>query len=237
MMVAMARWRPKGDPTRVTNWLATLRHKSGDTLRLVRVSGMGSVGVSVVATYSGTQLSDGPGTDVFAQQLIDLAQGSCDELGSRQEYRLELLREGSDVPEVQFELRCEPQDGDNFDDEDPSPQGQVRQQMTFTRQLMHMSTKAPLAAIESLTLQLGMAHERIRTLENERAAFMDTYAEALTLIAEAQAHKEPSPTLVQQVGEVTSIAPGVINLFKMFLKPTPANANAPAQTGTGIVKV
>lgn len=230
----MARWRTKGDPVRVTNWLGTLRYHEGDALRLVKVAGVGTVGVQVITVWRGSQLTDGAaGVDVFAQSILDLAQGHSDELRERAEYRVELLRKEESTPECEFTLRCEPQDGENsFDDEDPTPGGQIRQQMAFTRQILHYSQRAPIAAMEMMARQLDLAQQRIHTLENERAAMLDTYAEALTMIAEVQAAREPGPSVVEQITEVTKVAPGIISIVRSLL-PAGSTNTAPS----GIVKV
>ena len=235
----MARWTTKGDPPRVVNWLATLRYDTGDRLRIVRVAGVGSIGLEVVASWSDEMMREQiGGTDVFAQSILDLAQAHCDAQQCRQEYRLEYLRGDSETAAAVFGLRMEPSDGTAFDDEDASPAGQIRQQMAFARQMMANSQRIPLMALEALARQLDIAHQRITELEKERAAMFDTYAEALSMIAEAQAAREPAPTLTQQVGEVTKVAPGIIGLVKSLLT-TPAAAPAAASNvqTTGIVRV
>lgn len=231
----MARWTTKGDPPRVINWLATLRYKEGDRLRVVRVAGVGSIGLEVVAQWAHDTLREQVGgVDVFAQSILDLVQSHCDAQQCRQEYRLEYLRDEAETAEATFALRMEPTDGAAFDDEDASPAGQIRQQMAFARQMMANSQRIPLMALEALARQLDIAHTRITELEKERAAMFDTYAEALTMIAEAQAAQTPAPTLTQQVGEVTKVAPAVIGLVKALMPSTPA---APAAAASSIVKV
>lgn len=220
----MARWRKKGDPARVVNWLGTLRYHEGDRMRLVRVSGVGTVGAEVITQWRGAQLCDnGLGVEVFASQILDLAQSHCDELEQRAEYRVELIRAEEADPDAQFTLRCEPQDGEasTFDDEDPSPSGQIRQQMMFTRQIMLNSQRAPIAAMEMMAKQLDIAYQRITDLEKERAAMLDTYAEALTMIAEAQAAQKPEQTVVEQVTDLTKVAPGIISIVRSLMPPKP----------------
>ena len=214
----MARWTTKGEPNRVTNWLGSLRYEPGDQLRLVRVAGIGTVGAETVTSWAGKQLTAGQGVDNFAETILTIAQDHCDALESRQEYRLELVRTlATEAVEATFTLRLEPSDVSRalqYDDEDPTIGGQIKQQMAFTRQMLHFAMRAPMASMDQLARQLDIAYARIATLESERAAMLDTYAEALSLLAEVQAAKEPGETTTQKLQGVLALVPTMVQGVK-----------------------
>lgn len=213
----MPRFRTKGSSESILTWLGTLEMKPGDTLRLVRVSGLGTVGVAPIATWDEKRLTATSG-DNFADLAMRMAQGDCNGLEQRQEYRLEHVHDGQ--IDASFTVRCEPTENagllPQYDDEDPSAAGQIRQQMAFSRQMLQFSMAAPMHALESLTQQLQIAQQRIVTLENERAAMLDTYAEALQLVAEANAAQAPTETVVQKAQAMMTLVPQVVQGVKLL---------------------
>jgi len=217
----MSRFREKRDPRQVTNWLAQLQYEPGDSMTLIAFSGLGSVGAETVCRWTEKALAESVGVRDWAQNIIDIAQDHCDAAGSRMVYRLSHLRGEAGEIQASFTVKLLPADPDaTGDDEDPSAAGQIRQLMAHNRQMMQLSMRSPMLAMESMARQLDAANARVEFLENERGKTLDLYAQALQVLAEAEVAQTPKPTVVEQVERALPLMPQIMQGIRLLTSVT-----------------
>lgn len=178
------------------------------------VSGVGGMVGEQVTAWSGEQLRDTLSADEWTKVIVDIAQDHCDAMQQRVTYRLS--HERDKLSQSSFIIKLAPEDaGQNDDDEDPSPDGQIRAQMAHTRMVMSMALRTPMAVIEMLSKMLQQANERIAQLERERAQYLDIYADALQMAAVAEA--KPDPSMPEQIEAWTKAVPEMAKVVPLLV--------------------